>query len=273
MIGTFFWKERMPNPHEPWWWLGRLCWRLTATCPCGTWQLAPPLAPPLPGHVLADQRISQPGCNFSLTQAHQWCTCRIVDGVAKQVLHCRLVTRRPPVPLCTGVQLHYSKFPSPPPESGGSFSAPWWLIFFGSSSRRSGVLRERRRCRNPHSSNSNLTVGECIQLSLGDATLLKQASKRAQLPDFPGPTSRDEQCTIHQNRGMNHDHSVYFSKVAIQADDEWHTGSLHTGVFAQLGSGSRSTCESQSIPQGSAQSWCSSAWMLHNWRCWRLTRQ
>ena len=42
--------------------------------------------------------------------------------------------------------------------------------------------------------------------------------------------------------------TVYISlKRRNNADEEWHTGSLHTGVFDQLGSGSRSKGESQSI--------------------------
>ena len=45
--------------------------------------------------------------------------------------------------------------------------------------------------------------------------------------------------------------TVYISlKRLYKADDECHTGSLHTGLFAQLGSGSRSKCESQSISLG-----------------------
>ena len=49
--------------------------------------------------------------------------------------------------------------------------------------------------------------------------------------------------------------TVYiFLKRLYKADNEWHTGSLHTGVFAQLGSGSRSKCESQSISLGGQRS-------------------
>ena len=45
--------------------------------------------------------------------------------------------------------------------------------------------------------------------------------------------------------------TVYISlKRLYKADNECHTGSLHTGLFAQLGSGSRSKCESQSISLG-----------------------
>ena len=42
------------------------------------------------------------------------------------------------------------------------------------------------------------------------------------------------------------------------ADNEWHTGSKHTGVFEQLGSGSHSKGESPSISLGDWRwSWCS----------------
>ena len=56
-----------------------------------------------------------------------------------------------------------------------------------------------------------------VDSSLGDATLPRQASARAQLPDFPGPTSRDEQRTINRTRRMDLDHSIDFSKVAQQS--------------------------------------------------------
>ena len=37
-----------------------------------------------------------------------------------------------------------------------------------------------------------MIVEEFYDSSLGDATLPRQASARAQLPDFPGPTSKNE---------------------------------------------------------------------------------
>ena len=49
--------------------------------------------------------------------------------------------------------------------------------------------------------------------------------------------------------------TVYTSlKQLDNVDNEWHTGSLHTGVFAQFDSGSHSKGESQSISLG-GQRW------------------
>ena len=45
-----------------------------------------------------------------------------------------------------------------------------------------------------------------------------------------------------------------FLKQLDNVDNEWHTGSLHTGVFAQFDSGSHSKGESQSISLG-GQRW------------------
>ena len=64
---------------------------------------------------------------------------------------------------------------------------------------------------------------------------------RALLPNFPGPTFEGHSIQSYKLASTNSqkdlDHRIYFLiRQCDRANDEWHTGSLHTGEFAQLGS-------------------------------------
>ena len=66
---------------------------------------------------------------------------------------------------------------------------------------------------------------------------------RALLPNFPGPTFEGYSIQSYKLASTNSqkdlDHRIYFLiRQCDRANDEWHTGSLHTGEFAQLGSDS-----------------------------------
>ena len=64
---------------------------------------------------------------------------------------------------------------------------------------------------------------------------------------------------------------VYISlKRLYRPDHEWHTGSLHAGVFAQLGNVRIQSAISIHLSWRSAWSWRSSALVLHTWCRWRF---